>query len=60
MNKRIRFITRVSLLLAIAIIFQFLGRFMGPHNNFIVGPVVNAVLLIATEITGILGGVIIS
>jgi len=60
MNKRILLVTRISLLLSIALIFQFIGRFMGPHNNFIVGPVVNAVLLTATEITGILGGIIIS
>ncbi|NMA66325.1 MAG: ECF transporter S component [Clostridiaceae bacterium] len=60
MSKRILFITRTSLLLAIAIISQFLGKFIGPHNNFIVGPIVNAILLVATHITGILGGIIIS
>ncbi len=60
MRRNIRFITRTALLLAIAILFQFMGKFMGPQNNFIVGPVVNAVLLIATEITGVFSGIIIS
>lgn len=60
MNKNLKFLTRTALLLAVAIAFQFLGRFMGPWNNFIVGPIVNAVLLIAAEITGVLGGVSIS
>lgn len=60
MNKNIRFITRTAILLAIAILFQFLGKFMGPQNNFIVGPIVNAVLLISTEIVGVFSGLAIS
>ncbi len=60
MNQKLRFITRTALLLAIAIVVQLMGKFMGPQNNFIVGPVVNAVLLIATEITGVFSGIFIS
>ncbi|MCX7771762.1 MAG: ECF transporter S component [Clostridia bacterium] len=60
MNRNIRFITRVAILLAITLVFQYLGRFMGPQNNFIVGPVVNAVLLIATQMTGLSGGLVIA
>ena len=60
MNKNTRVITRTALLLAIAISFQFLGRFMGAYNNFIVGPVVNAVLIVATSAVGLWSGVAIS
>lgn len=60
MKKNIRFITRTAILLAIAILFQFIGQYIPTYNNFIVGPIVNAVLLIATEITGILSGIVIA
>lgn len=60
MKRNIRFVTRTALLLAVAILFQFLGKYLGTYNNFIVGPVVNAVLLIATEIVGIFSGIFIS
>lgn len=60
MSRNIRFITRTALLLAVAILFQYLGRFMGPQNNFIVGPIVNAVLIISTEIVGVFSGLMIS
>lgn len=60
MNRNIRFITRTAILLAIAILFQFIGQYIPTYNNFIVGPVVNAVLLVATEFSGILSGVVIS
>jgi hypothetical protein len=55
-----RFITRTALLLAIVIVFQLLGRFMGPYNNFIVGPIVNAVLIIATAASGLWSGTAIA
>ncbi|HEY8423092.1 MAG TPA: ECF transporter S component [Thermoclostridium sp.] len=60
MRRNIRFVTRTALLLAVAILFQYLGKYMGTYNNFIVGPIVNAVLLIATEIVGIFSGIFIS
>lgn len=59
MNNKTKFLTRTALLLAVAIAFQFLGRFI-PYNNFIVGPVVNAVLIIATAIAGIWSGTAIA
>lgn len=61
MNRtmNVKFITRTALLLAVAIAFQMLGRFLGPYNNFIVGPVVNAVLIIATATVGVWSGVAI-
>jgi hypothetical protein len=58
--NRTRFITRTAMLLAIAIVFQLLGRFMGPYNNFIVGPVVNAILLISTAGAGVWSGIAIA
>lgn len=60
MNNKTRFITRTALLLAVAIAFQLLGRVLGPYNNFIVGPVVNAVLIIATAIAGFWSGAAIA
>jgi hypothetical protein len=60
MKNKTRFITRTALLLAVAIAFQLLGRILGPYNNFIVGPVVNAVLIIATAIAGFWSGAAIA
>lgn len=58
MNKT-RFLTRTALLLAVAIAFQIFGKFI-PYNNFIVGPIVNAVLIIATATAGMWSGAAIS
>lgn len=55
-----KMLTRTALLLAVAIAFQLLGRFLGPYNSFIVGPVVNAVLIIATAAAGLWSGAAIS
>ncbi|NLD49503.1 MAG: ECF transporter S component [Clostridiaceae bacterium] len=63
MNKdRIRFITRTSVLLALTVVLQYVGRIvpLGPNSNFIVGPLVNACLIISTYFVGILSGVVIS
>ncbi len=60
MKNKTKFITRTALLLAVAIAFQFLGRLLGPYNNFIVGPVVNAVLIISTAVAGLWSGVAIA
>ncbi len=59
-RRKTRFITRTAMLLAVAIAFQLLGRFLGPYNNFIVGPVVNAVLIVATAAAGVWSGIAIA
>jgi len=59
MKSKTIFITRTALLLAVAIAFQIFGKFI-PYNNFIVGPVVNAVLIIATASAGFWSGTAIS
>jgi len=61
-NIKVKYITRTALLLALTIIFQMLGRNikLGPNSNFIVGPLVNACLLIATSAVGLQGGCIVS
>jgi hypothetical protein len=56
---RIRFITRTALLLALVVTVQMAGRLI-PNNNFIVGPLVNACLLVSTAIAGVWSGIIIS
>ncbi|MGI6113781.1 MAG: ECF transporter S component [Mahellales bacterium] len=61
--KSSRYITRTALLLALAVLFQTVFRVILPEptvNVFIVGTLVNAVLLIATASVGILGGVAVS
>lgn len=59
MKNKTQFITRTALLLAVAIAFQIFGKFI-PYNNFIVGPVVNAVLIVATAAAGLWSGAAIS
>ena len=59
-NIRVRYMTRTGVLLALAIVFQMAGRFLGPHNNYIVGPLINAILLVSTAATGLWGGIAIS
>jgi hypothetical protein len=59
MKDRTRFLTRTAMLLAVAIAFQIFGKFL-PYNNYIVGPVVNAVLLVATASAGVWSGISIS
>lgn len=60
-SKSVRIIAKTAILLALVIIVQMVGRLIpAPANNFIVGPLVNACLLIATAATGLWGGVIIS
>lgn len=59
MKNNTRFLARTAMLLAVAIAFQLLGKLI-PNNNFIVGPVVNAVLLVATAAAGVWSGISIS
>lgn len=50
-------ITRTALMLALTIVFQVLGRYipLGSNSNFIVGPLVNACLLITAGLVGLFG-----
>jgi len=58
-SGKIRFMTRTALLLALVVTVQLAGRLI-PNNNFIVGPLVNACLLVSTALAGIWSGIIIS
>lgn len=57
-----KMITRTAILLALTILFQTLGRFipLGQFSQFIVGPLVNACLLVAAAYTGLVGGAVVS
>lgn len=57
-KSNVKLITRTAILLALTILFQTLGRFipLGPYNQFVVGPLVNACLLVATSAAGIWAG----
>lgn len=58
----VKIITRTAILLALTILFQALGRFipLGQLSQFIVGPLVNACLLVAAAYTGLAGGAVIA
>jgi riboflavin transporter len=57
MNDNVKRLVRASLLLAIAIIIQILGKNIPEINQFLVGPVVNAILIITAFICGTWWGV---
>lgn len=63
-NIKLRAMTRTAVLLALTLVLQALGRylaaFIGPNNNFIVGPLVNACLIIATASVGLWSGSLIA
>ncbi len=61
-NRKILIITRTGVLLALTVVLQYVGRYipLGPNSNFVVGPLVNACLLVATAAAGIWGGTLIS
>lgn len=59
-DKKVKFIARTAILLALTIVFQMMGRFLGQYNNFIVGPLVNAALVVSTATAGIWSGTAIS
>lgn len=61
MNKQIKFITTIGLLMALTIVFQVSSKVMplGEFGNFITGSLVNMCLIISVSVTGILGGSII-
>ncbi len=58
-SKKIQFMTRTALLLALVITIQMAGRLI-PNSNFVVGPLVNACLLVSTALAGVWSGIIIS
>lgn len=63
MNKdKVKYLTRTAMLLVLTIIFQAFGRSfpLGGNSSFIVGPLVNACLLISTGLIGIYSGTAIS
>lgn len=58
-SKKIQFMTRTALLLALVITVQMAGRLI-PNSNSVVGPLVNACLLVSTALAGVWSGIIIS
>lgn len=60
-SKYSNFIAKTALFLALTIVFQILGRNipLGPNNNFIIGPMVNALLFISTMALGVVSGAIV-
>jgi hypothetical protein len=61
-SKTALVVARTGILLALTVVFQYVGRFipLGPNSNFIVGPLVNACLLVSAVAAGIWGGLTIS
>ncbi|MCX7843227.1 MAG: ECF transporter S component [Clostridia bacterium] len=60
-NSKVRFITRTAILLALVVSVQMIGRMLPPGvSNFIVGPLVNACLIVAAAFAGLWGGVLIA
>ncbi len=51
-NKNTKNIVRAAILLAIAIVVQFIGKNVPEVNQFLVGPLVNSVLLLTAFICG--------
>lgn len=54
----IQFLTRTAILLALMVVFQAMGRLFpaGINSQFIVGPLVNAALIVSAAAVGIWGG----
>jgi len=57
MNNNLKNLTRAAFLLAIAIIFQLIGRTFPGIGQILVGPAVNAILILAATICGLWLGV---
>lgn len=60
-SKYSNFIAKTAMFLALNIMFQILGRSipLGPNNNFIIGPIVNAILFVSTIALGVSSGAIV-
>ena len=60
-NSKVRYLTRTAMLLALTIALQIFGRAVIPgFSNLVVGPLVNACLLISTGLVGIYSGTVIA
>ncbi|ODM27751.1 ECF transporter S component [Acetivibrio mesophilus] len=61
-NNKLKYLIRTAMLLALTIVFQSLGRLipLGQNSNFIVGPLVNACLIISAGLVGVFSGAAIS
>lgn len=59
MNNNVNNLVKSGLLLAIAIIFQALGKALPQVSQIFVGPIVNAVLIIAAAVCGLWYGIAI-
>jgi len=57
LNDKVKKLVRASLLLAIAIIIQILGKNIPEINQFLVGPIVNAILIITAFVCGTWWGI---
>lgn len=57
MNNNLTNLTKSALFLAIAIIFQSIGKFFPQFSQFFVGPAINAILILTTYICGLWWGV---
>lgn len=61
MNKfDVKFITRTAMLIALAVIFQFIGRFIPATGQFITGPLINACLIVAAGAVGVWSGITVA
>lgn len=63
-SDKTKAITRTGVLLALTLVFQLIGRnlvpFIGNNSNYIVGPLVNACLLISAASVGLWSGSLIA
>lgn len=57
MNKNTNNLVRSGLFLAIAIVFQLLGKALPQISQFLVGPIVNAVLILTVLVCGVWYGI---
>ncbi|WHH58915.1 ECF transporter S component [Petroclostridium sp. X23] len=61
-NKKVEWLTRTAMLLAVTIVFQNLRVVVGvgPHSQFIIGSLVNAALLVSVGMLNLYAGLLIS
>ena len=60
-RDRVKMLTRTAILLAVVVVIQMVGRSLpSQSSSFIVGPLVNMCLLIATVTAGLAGGITIA
>ena len=55
----VKFITRTAMLIALAVIFQLVGKAV-PAGQFVTGPLINACLIVAVGIVGVWSGVTVA